>query len=497
MEIFRSVAGFSFGHADIVRRAMAKKHADELEAERENFLDGAVQNGVSRENAVKLFDSMADFAKYAFNKSHAAAYSVISYRIAYLKRHHPHEYMSALLKSVLGNMGKVAEYISDCSKMSIRVLPPDINHSNTHFHVDGKDIRFGLLALKNVGKLFAEQIVSERKSKPFASFEDFVSRMSRYDINKRQVETLIKAGTFDSLGVYRSRLLSSYEKIIDSVNESGRGNLEGQLDMFSVAPAGVVEEPSFEYPNIPEFSPKQLLMLEKECSGMSFSGHLLEGYSKHIASLACTAISDFNDAEKQSQYSEKSRVTCSGMIGNVTFKNTRNNEKMAFFMLEDKFSSVECIAFPKVYEKVAALIRTDEAVVVNGTLSFRDDEAKILVNAMQTLIENDSFRESAVSSTPKPSVSEKTIVKSQKSASQKESLVLRAGGKLFVRVPSLESELSKKAKNLIELFEGSTQVIFYDVQKETYSSYSARLDLTPFTFAEMKELLGEENVIYH
>ncbi len=498
MEIFRSVAGFSFGHADVVRRAMAKKHADELEAERENFLDGAVKNGVSRENAVKLFDSMADFAKYAFNKSHAAAYSVISYRIAYLKRHYPREYMSALLKSVLGNMGKVAEYIADCGKMSIRVLPPDINHSNTHFHVDGKDIRFGLLALKNVGKLFAEQIVSERKSVPFDSFEDFVSRMSHYDINKRQVETLIKAGTFDSLGVYRSRLLASYEKIIDSANESGRGNLEGQLDMFSIAPQGVIEKPRFEYPNIPEFSPRQLLMLEKECSGMSFSGHLLEGYSKHIASLPCTAISDFNDVEKQSQYSEKSRVTCAGMIGNVIFKNTRNNEKMAFFMLEDKFSSVECIVFPKAYERVSTLVRTDEAVVVSGTLSFRDDEAKILVNAIQALIENDSFRETASALTQRKNSDAKPSVTTSAPSPKKEMpFTLHEGGKLFVRVPSLESELSKKVKNLIELFEGSTQVVFYDTQKGTYSSYSARFDLTPFTLGEMKALLGEENVIYH
>lgn len=497
MEIFRSVAGFSFGHADVVRRAMAKKHADELEAERENFLEGAVKNGVSRENAVKLFDSMADFAKYAFNKSHAAAYSVISYRIAYLKRHYPHEYMSALLGSVLGNMGKVAEYIADCSKMSIRVLPPDINHSTTHFHVDGKDIRFGLLALKNVGKLFAEQIVKERKSEPFASFEDFVSRMSHYDINKRQVETLIKAGTFDSLGVYRSQLLASYEKILESANESGRGNLEGQLDMFSVAPQGVIDKPSFEYPNIPEFSPRQLLMLEKECSGMSFSGHLLEGYSKHIASLSCTAISNFNDVDKQSQYAEKSRVMCAGMIGAVSFKNTRNNERMAFFVLEDKFSSVECITFPKVYEKISSLIRTDAAVAVAGTLSFRDEEVKILVNDIRELVENEAFREVATSPKPLETPTRTVEKRTPPTPEKKTPLMLHEGGKLFIRVPSLGSELSKKAKNLIELFEGSTQVVFYDMEKETYSSYSARFDLTPFTFEEMKALLGVENVIYH
>lgn len=229
---------------------------------------------------------------------------------------------------------------------------------------------------------------------------------------------------------------------------------------------------------------------------MSFSGHLLEGYSKHITSLACTSISDFNDPEKQSLYSEKSRITCAGMIGNVTFKNTRNNEKMAFFILEDKFSSVECVVFPKVYERISALIRTDEAISVNGTLSFRDDEAKILVNSMQVLIENDSFRETPVSSKPLSS-SGSSVTKRTEDSSKEESFVLRAEGKLFVRVPSLDCELTKKAKNLIELFEGGTQVVFYDTAKGSYSSYSARFDLTSFTMREMKALLGEENVIYH
>jgi DNA polymerase-3 subunit alpha len=398
--------------------------------------------------------------------------------------------MSALLGSVLGNMGKVAEYIADCGKMSIGVLPPDINHSNTHFHVDGKNIRFGLLALKNVGKLFAEQIVRERKISPFTSFDDFVSRMSRYDVNKRQIETLIKAGTFDSLGVFRSQLLASYEKILENASESGRGNLEGQLDMFSMAPEGVIERPSFEYPDIPEFSPRQLLMLEKECSGMSFSGHLLDGYSKHIASLSHTSLADLNDTEQQQKYPERSRITCVGMIGSVTLKNTKNDERMAFFTLEDKFSSIECIAFPKAYERIYSLIRVDSAVVVNGTVSARDDEVKILVGSMQELIENASYRDMPAKS---------TVVQAPTDTQKKkdETLKIHDGGKLFVRVPSLTSPLTDKVKNLIALFEGSTQVGFYDTEKGTYSSYSARFDLTPFTFAEMKGILGEENVIYH
>ena len=490
MDIFRRVAGYSFGHADLVRRAMAKKHADELEAERGSFLDGAEKNGVSRENAEKLFDSMADFAKYAFNKSHAAAYAVISYRIAYLKCHHPREYMSALLGSVLGNMSKVVEYIADCSKMSIGVLPPDINHSDIYFHVDGKNIRFGLLALKNIGKQFAEQIVRERKESPFVSFEDFVSRMSHYDMNKRQVETLIKAGTFDSLGVYRSQLLSSYEKIMDNASDAGRGNLEGQLDMFSMAPSDVAEKPRFDYPNIPEFSPRQLLMLEKECSGMSFSGHLLDGYSKHISTLAVTNLSELQDAENRDKYPEKSRLTAVGMIGNVVLKNTKNGDKMAFFILEDKYSSIECIVFPSVYESAYSVIREDCAVLVRGTVSLKDEDVKIIANSVEELIEDHNFK--AVETKPKEMPPAKKVT-----APHGLPFTLHEGGKLFVRVPSLDGKVSAKVKNLIELFDGRTEVVFYDAEKASYSSYSTRFDLTPFTYAEMKDLLGEENVIYH
>lgn len=489
MEIFRNVAGYSFGHADVVRRAMAKKHADELEAERVGFLEGAMKNHISREDAEKLFDSMADFASYAFNKSHAAAYAVISYRIAYLKKHYPREYMSALLGSVQGNMGKVAEYIAECGKMSIGVLPPDINKSEILFHVDGNNIRFGLLALKNIGRQFAEQILRERRERPFASFDDFVSRMSHFDMNKRQVETLIKAGTFDSLGIYRSRLLASCDKVIETANEAGRGNLEGQLDMFSMVPADFYQKPAFAYPDIPEFSPRELLMLEKECSGMYFSGHLLDGYSKHIASLSVTSLADLTDPEKQEMFPEKKRVTIAGIISNVTLKTTKNDEKMAFFTLEDKFSSVECIEFSKTYTSYGHFTHVDSAVAVTGTVSARDDDLRILVNLMQELIENGSYHERAVVMPSKQA--ESTTV------SSKNKLVLHPGGKLYLRVPSMKDILAQKAVNLVEIFEGTTQVIFYDAERASYAAFRSRMDLTPFTFSELQILLGEENVIYH
>lgn len=477
MEIFRRIAGYTFGHADIVRRAMSKKHADELEAERENFVKGATENGVSREGAEKLFESMADFARYAFNKSHAAAYAVVAYRIAYLKCRYPREYMAALLGSVLGSMGKVAEYIAECGKMSIRVLPPDINHSNVHFHVDGEDIRFGLLALKNVGKQFAAQIVAERRREPFTSFENFVERMKHADLNKRQVETLIKAGAFDSLGVYRSRLLASYETIIDTANDAGRGNIEGQLDMFSTAPVGVLQSKAFEYPDIPEFSPRELLMLEKECSGLYFTGHLLDGYSAHIASLPVVSLADLTDEEREDEFPDKMRISAAGMISSVSVKNTRSGDRMAFFELEDKFGKIECVAFSKQYARMSHLIHIDCAVSVTGTVSRREDEVKLLVNDMEELIENAKF---LPKEPPKPVVEKPS-----------------AEGKLYLRVPDFSGAPFKKAINLIDLFEGGTQVVFYDCEKKTYSAYGKRFLVSAFTLSELKSLLGEENVVYH
>lgn len=485
MEIFRRVAGYSFGHADLVRRAMSKKHADELEAEREGFLSGAEKNGVPRKDAEALFNSMADFAKYAYNKSHATAYAVISYRIAYLKCHYPKEYMAALLGSVLGNMGKVAEYMADCNRMSIGVLPPDINKSESSFHVDGDNIRFGLSALKNVGRQFVEQIVRERRDRPFASFGDFVSRMIHYDLNKRQVETLIKAGTFDALGVYRSQLLAAYEMVIDNASESGRGNLEGQLDIFSSVQVNGMARPSFSYPALAEYSPRELLMLEKECSGMYFSGHLLDGYSKHLGALKLTSISSLVDPERQGEFPEKMRVECAGIISNVSIKNTRNDEKMAFFTLDDRYASVECIAFPKGYAASAHLIRIDSAIVLRGSISYRDDECKLLVDSVHELLENNVYRETR---TEKP--------KDQEEVSGG-TFEPHKGGKLYLRVPSMEDRITKKAVNLVEIFEGDTEVIFYDSENKHYSSFSRRMGLTAFTHQELVSLLGVENVIYH
>ncbi|MBE6568010.1 MAG: DNA polymerase III subunit alpha [Ruminococcaceae bacterium] len=267
MQIFRALAGYSLARADLVRRAMSKKKADVLEAERERFLSGCAQNGIEEALAGKIFDDMASFANYAFNKSHATAYAVTTYRTAYLKKHHPAAYFCALLTSVLGSAPKIAEYIGDAHRRGIRVLPPDINESRMHFHVHNGNIRFGLLALKNVGVRFVEQLIAEREANGvFTSFESFLSRMADGELGKRQVEALIKSGAFDSFGLFRSQLLATYEELIDTVLNKKRGNVAGQLDIFSTLLPDTQEEHT--YPDIPEFSTRELLLLEKESSGM-------------------------------------------------------------------------------------------------------------------------------------------------------------------------------------------------------------------------------------
>ncbi len=480
MSIFRTVAGYTYGHADVVRRSISKKKGDVLKSERESFIGGAVNNGIEQGVAEKLFDDMASFANYAFNKSHAAAYALISYRTAYLKTHYPCEYMAALITSVLGNMTKLAEYIGECSKYKIRVLAPDINESRLLFHPHDKNIVFGLLALKNVGKQFIENILQERElNGPFKSFEDFISRMSQYDLNKRMVESLIKVGSFDNFGVYRSQLLASYESLIDTEQQKNRNNLSGQLDMFSMAMSTPVTSPSFKYPDLPERSAKEKLKMEKEVAGMCFSGNLLDSYSKHIDSLTTRRISDLLDAES---LTEKDSATVVGIVTSVTVKTTKKNDKMAFFSIEDKYGEIECIAFPAQFRKAADLIREDSALCVEGNISLREDEEpKLLVSKVFELIENaDMAKETKSTKSTETRSSEPLVIKANK---------------LYLRVPDTVCPQYLKAKNLVDIFEGAIKVFFYDASASKYIEYPQGIELTEYLYNELIALLGKDNVV--
>ena len=487
MSICRTVAGFTYGHADIVRRAMAKKKASALAAEKNAFVEGAKERGISERDADELFEDMASFANYAFNKNHAAAYGIITYRTAYLKAHFAREYYSALLTSVLGNPTKVAQYVSECGKLGINVLPPDINASGVDFGTDGdgKDIRFGLLALKNVGRQFVQAIISERADRPFSSFEDFAERIANCgsELNRRQVEMLIKAGAFDGLGVFRSRLMAAYEKILDNIAEKNRRNLDGQLDFFSDKKnSGDV---TFTYPEIPEFQMKELLALERESSGMYFSGHILDGFSKDIESSSAARISSVlgtdegGDEEQSMALTDRQKVATFGIITSVTRKTTKKGDNMAFFTLSDRFAETECMLFPSQYETYSAELREDSAVLVNGSISLRDDEKpKIIVSSVRELVDNSHFE----------------AEKAEKSEDKKS--VKPTVHRLFLRVPDLEGLPYRKAANLVDIFDGFTQTVFYDVSKKEYVTYKHGVSVSDFVINEMKKLLGDENVVY-
>lgn len=482
MSIFRIVAGYTFGHADIVRRAMSKKKHDVLLSERSSFIQGAKERGVDEKRAEKLFDDMISFANYAFNKSHAAAYSIISYRTAYLKAHYPKEYFAALLTSVLGNMPKISEYISDCSKLGIGVLPPDINKSEMYFHVSENNIRFGLLAIKNVGQSFVANAIKERKRKVFSSFDDFVTRMSDYDMNKRMVESLIKSGAMDRLGKKRSQILASYETIIDGATSTKGNNIAGQLDFFSLA-QGIDSSFEFKYPELEEIPISIRLAQEKEATGLYFSGHPLDSFREHIENIDCKSIISLNS----DMANEKKMISIVGIVNNLTTKITKNGEKMAFFELGDRYGEIECIAFARTYSQIGYKIKEESAVVVNGYLQARDDEdIKFIVANVEVLQRNGEY-----ASSKQIQKGEAKEVKIEKQSFGNE----KKAEKIYLRVKSLNSIEFVRAKNLVEIFEGSTSVIFYDNSTKQYYPSGLGFDVTNYTVRQLKELLDEENVV--
>lgn len=496
MSIFREIGGYTFGHADIVRRAMSKKKADVLLSERECFVAGAKERGVDAAVAEQLFTDMESFANYAFNKSHAAAYAIISYRTAYLKCHYPQQYMAALLTSVLGSQTKVAEYISECNSRGIRVLPPDINESRMTFSTSGRDIRFGLLALKNVGVHFLEHILAERRHGRFTSFDDFINRLSATELNRRMVEALIKGGAFDCLGKYRSQLLAVHDAMIERALQKGKDNLEGQLDMFSMPGKISTEAPAVKYPDIPELSVREKLMLEKEAAGMYFSGSLLDEYSRHVETIEFSPISEAvgEDADPV----DRATMRTVGIITLVTVKGTKNGKRMAFFTLEDRTAEVECIVFPNLFEELSPLLIRDSAVMVKGTISLREEEdAKLLVQSVEELVENNRFDPALVKKS-RPEQKAPTYEQKAPQTEQKANVSapsIKDAKRLFVRVPDDCGELFFKVRNLLEILEGDFPAFFFYANQKRYETTPLGVSLTPYLLEQLYALLGSENVI--
>jgi DNA polymerase-3 subunit alpha len=422
MQIVRDLAGYSMGRSDLVRRAMSKKKHKVMEEERQNFIHGiidedgnvivpgCIRNGISAEIANKIFDQMMDFASYAFNKSHAAAYAVVGYQTAYLMKYYPAEFIAASLNSVMGNSEKVAYYIRTAKLMGIDVIQPDINESFSKFTVkNDKAIIFGLAAIKNVSSLVVDSIVEKRKEdRAFNSFYDFCNKIDLSIVNKRVVESLIKAGCFDSLGVYRSQMLSIYEKVLDGLNNERRRNIDGQVSLFGDS-MDTLDMTTIKYPDIKEFPKKNLLAMEKEMAGLYLSGHPLDEFERTLKvqceinigdilqNFTNTTIEDELDTKvenvfkKNNYIKEGMRVNLGGIITNVNKKFTRNNEIMGFATLEDLYGSMEIIIFPKVYAKAQPLVNVDELVFISGRISVREDEEpKLLCENVQPLIKLDT-----------------------------------------------------------------------------------------------------------
>ena len=390
MQIVRDLAGYTLGRSDLVRRAMSKKKAAVMAKERQNFVYGNPQegvpgcsaNGISEDVANKIFDDMTDFAKYAFNKSHAAAYAVVSYQTAWLKYYFPVEFMAALMTSCIENPSKVSEYILNCRQMGIKILPPDINKSVGNFSVEKAGIRYGLAAVKGIGKPVMEAIVEEREQRgKFSSLKDFCQRLSGKEVNKRTIENFIKSGAFDSLGGTRKQFMMIYVQIMDGVNQEKKNSITGQMSLFDIL--GEEERKSFEVklPDVGEYAKETKLAFEKEVLGVYISGHPLEEYEQSWRKNISAVTSDFYPDEESGQphVPDGSKQILGGMITEKTIKYTKNNKVMAFLTLEDLVGTVEVVVFPRDYEKNAHMMEVDAKVFIQGRVSAEDDKPSKLI----------------------------------------------------------------------------------------------------------------------
>ena len=485
MQIFQQLAGYSLGQADMVRRAMSKKKRKEIERERTSFIHGdpdrgiagCVANGIPEATAEAIYQEIDAFAEYAFNKAHAVSYAVVAYQTAWFKCHHTREYMAALLTSVLDNSDKVAGYISECRDCGIALLPPDINRSADRFTVEEGGIRFGLVAIKNIGRGFIQAVMRDRAEKgPFTSLYDFCDRMADSDINKRAVENLIRSGAFDSLGARRSQLIQVYESVMDAVADSHRQNLEGQMDFFSMAagPDSKSAVKEIPLPNIDEYTPEQLMLMEKETTGLYLSGHPMDQYRDAVRRLGAPTIgsilADFAQEGGPTRFADDQRVTICGIVTSSKTKTTKNNSLMAYVTVEDDTASMELLCFARVLESCGAYLKENQAVVVKGRLSVRDEKAPQLLC--------DSAYPLGGAEPPSPAGKRVQAV---------------PGQVLYLKFPSLDHPSVRHMKLVFQMFPGTTAVKM--VMADTRKVYGTHAVLHEALLQEARETLGDENVV--
>lgn len=480
LEIVRLLAGYSLGKADQMRRTISKKKADQMVIERKNFIYGSddgeiagcIKNGIDEATAISIFDEINDFANYAFNKSHAAAYAFVTYQTAYLKTFYPVEYMASLISSI-DDLDKINHYIANCKEMGIDRLPPDVNKSEDTFTVENGAIRFGLSAVKNVGRAMIVNLVAERNANgEFKSFSDFIERMTGRDINKRAVEGLISCGAFDSMGIKRSQLIAVYERAIEGEARSARDNVAGQMSLFDTAD----EETEMEFPDIPEFDRKSLLKMEKQSTGLYFSGHPMEEYEDKIKKLTKYNISDVltsvhrdedgNYHAVDGKLRDGDMLVICAAIASRKNKTTRQNAQMAFLNLEDIYGSVECIVFPKVLSEYSPILQEDSLVAVSCRMSVREDEEPKLL--MQTVLPLDE------------ALSAKKDIK-----------------RLYIQLETRSSETLKDVEEALMPYQGDMEVrlFFKDTKKMAAVPRRLYFNGTENALSDLKSIFGDDNVV--
>ncbi len=479
IEIFRSLAGYTMGQADNIRRAISKKKQKVIEQERQVFvygdpaqnIPGCIHNGISESAAQSIYDEIVDFANYAFNKAHAVCYAMVSYQTAYLKCHYPRQYMAALMTSVLHDSMKVSGYIAACKAIGIETLPPDINSSYDNFTVEGDCIRFGMGAIKNVGRGLIRSMVAKREEGgPFKSLEDFVQRMDERELNKRAVENFIKCGAMDCFGHHRSSLLAVYDLIMDSVAAARKRNVSGQMGLFAML-EGTDQAASIEIPELDELSPGDRMLMEKETTGIYLSGHPMDDYRAYLKNTHVVPIAHL--LSEDSTYTDDQIVSVAGVIQAIKMKTTRNNSVMAYVTLEDDTASIEMLAFSNVISQYGNYLQENKAVVIIGRFSVRDDkDPQIVVNRARPISD---FATGVPAEDP--------TVRAQ----------VMESATLYLRLPSEDDKNFGKVRAILNMFPGKSSVVVYFADTKLRRGTKCTIDKR--MLQELESVLGSENVV--
>ena len=481
IEIFRSLGGYTMGQADNIRRAISKKKMNVIDAERNVFvygdekqgIPGAVANGVSEQAAQSIYDEIVDFANYAFNKAHAVCYAVVSYQTAYLKCHYPKQYMAALMTSVISAQDsgiKIAGYISECKDLGIATLPPDINHSFDNFTVEGDCVRFALGAVKNVGRGLIRSMVAKRNEGGlFQSLEDFIQRMGD-EINKRAVENFIKCGAMDCFGYHRSELLAVYDSMMDAIADSRKKNLDGQIGMFAML-QDTEDAVNIPIPKLSEMNKADLMLFEKETTGVYLSGHPMDDYRHLLKGTRVVPIGTL--MEENNTYQDDQIVSIAGVVQAIKMKTTKNNSMMAYVTLEDDTSAIEMLAFSNVLSQYGGYLKENQPVVIVGRLSLRDEkEPQIVINRAQPISEFASGHQ------------ERTILADKPA---------KLTGTLYLKLPSQEDPLFAKIRGILTMFPGDSPVVVYFADTKKRAGSKCALDER--MLKELTQVLGQDNVV--